>query len=473
MNRQEISLPSNAHKANRLPDDFKPVTSPSQETEDSIEDVVALYRNVNYANQPEAVAKEGLLRWKHGQLRKGKEILMAASKDGNLLAMRSLADILWGESASSSIGKSSEDVTSSSSDSSEEGSPGTSSKIIQRRQQKSRKKAFRLWVEAAERFEDVYSMRKIAECYAAGDAGLAVDMRQAMAYWEQAAVRHDKPAIHALIRCHPVALALLTRSMESLGEESSEDQTVPGIAESTEEMADEEYTEQTIWNIIKVAAEDGDSLALRQMAEANLKGTRLVPRSVDDAIDFYKKAAKQGDVTSLLTAAALLYEGTEGLPPNRHEAFQCLIDASREGGDVSTLKALADAYRTGVGAPNEIIDLAQSMSLYQEAAAHGCAESTKALADLYYTGWGPENPSDKQKAAELYESAFDAGVADAGMPLAKCYWLGYGGKIDRAKAISIWKSAVCKSGSCSEEEAALMQNMKEEDFQVIIDNSEI
>ncbi|KND01709.1 uncharacterized protein SPPG_03503 [Spizellomyces punctatus DAOM BR117] len=427
---------------------------------------------------PEAARKAAVHLWEAGQRRGAKKLLREAAQEGDLAATKILAEWLWAEdypavrstSQSLEIAKREEEPEDEEGDDSDDedvemGHGLTPQNNIDRvtKVSKARRQAFHLWCLAADRFGDLTSMRKVAECYANGEGVGIVDMDKSIAYWERAASKDDRTAMAALARYYH------QRSHETF-KRRGKGPIMNSISAPHEDVALNEDGDGTamvkLLRYTWMAASDGDIFCLRHLASAHQHGYHGAQKDVPAALQLYMAAAAQGDISARAAAADILYHGDDGVAPDRVGAFALYTQAAKEG-LVPSYKALADCYRTGQGAPDDKCNLELAYMYYSEAAQQGCTTSLRMLGDLHWNGDGCVK--DRAKAAEFYEQAAAAGDLEAERCLARCYWLGHGTVRDREKAKEIWREMARNCDSLGDEERRRLEIMDDEAFEELME----
>ncbi|KAI8818293.1 uncharacterized protein EV422DRAFT_537991 [Fimicolochytrium jonesii] len=366
-----------------------------------------------------------------------------------------------------------------------------------RRAVSSRRQAFRLWKDAADRVRDVHCMRKVAECYLSGEGCRQANQAKAMRYLEKAADKGDRGAIMMLVRLYH------EQAMDSLnGQEKRSsmkiEESARGIAKTEkiktetqhrEEDADDSPTSDEdddetesqpetahtrLYRYVRMGASDGDAMCISKLAYAQRHGLDGIEKNVPAALELYLEAASRGDVESRAAAADVFYHGEQGVPRDRARAFAMFAQCAREGWAPS-FRALADCYRTGAGAPNDKPDLPLAHMYYTEAASlTPDATSLRILGDMHTTGLGCAK--NLPLAFDLYDRAWsicssssDDADLEAGRCLARCYWFGRGVEKDRERAKEVWAALLSRAkGSMEREDVRRLEGMDDAGFEEIL-----
>ncbi|KAJ3022862.1 hypothetical protein HKX48_005063 [Thoreauomyces humboldtii] len=351
-----------------------------------------------------------------------------------------------------------EEVSSEAEDGTSRESSTSSAAILRTR--KHQRRAFRLWKIAADRWDDVTGILRVAECYATGQ-GCGVDQEKSIEFLERAGDKGDRGAIRELAKYYfeeANVLYKLPRVKSGSAKPSSSDQNED----------DPEPVQEKMLRYSRLAASDGDVYSLRHLAQSYQHGTDGVQKDVPSALRLYLEAAIQGDAAARAAAGDILYHGDVGVPRDRVRAFTLFAQCAKEGWAPS-FHALAECYRTGYGSPDEKPNETLAHLYYSEAVQQGCMTSATKLGNMIWSGEGCTK--DRARAVELYEMAADRGQPEAAWALARCMWFGDGMPADRARAKEIFREALAKGDQFEARDLQRLDAMGDGAFQELLEGA--
>jgi TPR repeat protein len=166
-------------------------------------------------------------------------------------------------------------------------------------------------------------------------------------------------------------------------------------------LAEEEVDEESIFDKILRAANEGDVEAMAGMGEAYYFENQFVERNLTKAAEWWEKAANKGQSKAAYNVG-IMYEKGEGVPQNKIKSAKYYKIAA-EGGHVP-------AY----------------------------------LTNGYNHSWGKGVIKNDNEAFKWFKKASDEGIATAHYRLAHCYMDGQGVDQNTTKAVELHKQAVFK-----------------------------
>ncbi|KAJ3294057.1 hypothetical protein HK104_003970 [Borealophlyctis nickersoniae] len=405
--------------------------------DDAISRALNLYLSASYGGSIDAARKAGILLREQGDHGKAEKCMRDAIEKGDIEACRILAGWWWADGGDRGLvkGKSASWVDEDEDEEEEEEEPEeVEDEMLDWKSlphsTPPRRKAFALYLYAANRYNDLYSIYRVADCFASGEGMREPNMERAVEFWERAARKGDRAAVGSLARYYQHIAAgespFGIPGPETVGKDAH---AVPDEEEDCD--VEEDTPNAKLLRYTRLAANDGDTPSLRLLAAAYQTGTATLPLNAPLSLSLYLRAARQGDTPSLFSAATLLHTGAPNLPRDVPRAFALYEQSAREGYTPS-FRALAECYRTGQGAPNDTPNLQMAKKCFEAAAAQGCIPSTKSVGDCWWDGVGCTK--DRAKAVEWYERAAEKGDLDAVKCLARSYWVGDGVEKDRERA---------------------------------------
>ncbi|HEY6006634.1 MAG TPA: caspase family protein [Anaeromyxobacter sp.] len=164
------------------------------------------------------------------------------------------------------------------------------------------------------------------------------------------------------------------------------------------------------------------------------------PRSIDEALRWYRSGAANGDRISMVSAAVLDVDEV-GTPSALDEAFR-LFNKAAELGDAQSIYNVGRMYRLGLGVP---VDHARAAPWFRKAASLNYPLAVTALG--WATEWGLGVPKDELAARALYRRAIELGDESAEANLADMLTWSRGGPADPAEALRLMRSAAGKANT--------------------------
>lgn len=187
--------------------------------------------------------------------------------------------------------------------------------------------------------------------------------------------------------------------------------------------------------LIKVAVDDNDPLAIRMLADCYFTGLG-VKLDYDQMLDYLKKAVELGDTEST-ARLGFAYEYGFGTPPNRAEALKYYQKAAKKGSPLATAK-IGDFHLSG-----DLLefDVTKALELFNEAAKRDNPFALYKLGWCHETGIGVEQNS--VMACYYYGKAARQNEVNAQYLLGMNYLKGNGVKADPQEAF-MWFTAAAR-----------------------------
>lgn len=201
----------------------------------------------------------------------------------------------------------------------------------------------------------------------------------------------------------------------------------------------------TEFQVLQRGATAGDAEAQFNLGGCYAEG-RGVAKSMDMALQWWRKAAKQGQVGAMSKLANAYATGETGGKPNFSEAVRWWkLAAARGDGDAQYNLGVASEQGLGT-AKNE----ARAADWYRKAALQNVVEAQFNLAGLYREGRGVKRNA--AEAVRWFTPAAEKGIPEAMFRLAEYHRDGKGVKKDRAQAF-FWFSLAGSRGYPGAQEA--------------------
>ena len=180
-------------------------------------------------------------------------------------------------------------------------------------------------------------------------------------------------------------------------------------------------------DLLRKAAEDGNSLAMSHLSNRYYQGLIECEDRLGESIRWAEKAAEHGNSLAMLGLAIIYSEGF-GVDRSPEKAFGYAL-AAAEAGLVIGCRKVAKMYYHGIGTERS----------YEKArdwfmASCGDPESQYYLGEMYSNGLGVERSY--ERAAEWYSLASSEGCTKATVRLASLYSNGHGVEKDTDTAMS-------------------------------------
>ncbi|QZE12963.1 sel1 repeat family protein [Halosquirtibacter laminarini] len=179
-----------------------------------------------------------------------------------------------------------------------------------------------------------------------------------------------------------------------------------------------EKSQSKAFKMLLDAAKRKDTIALRLVANAYIKGAYGQKTNPQKAIPYLLPIAQNGQILAQRQLGKIYYKG------RRSKSVMWYTKASTQG-DIESTKILADLYYNGTGV---VKNYSKAKQLYTQLASQSDMKALTMLGDIYFYGKGVRR--DYNKACQYYLQAMEHGATSPATNLSRCYDKGWGVKRD-------------------------------------------
>lgn len=247
------------------------------------------------------------------------------------------------------------------------------------------------WYRAAAEQGNAKAQNSLGQMYRSG-RGVSLDKVEAVGWYRRAARQKDPSAMFNLGTAY--------YNGDGVG--------IDDVTSFAWFLLAQEFGSRPAVDAVKRMTDDAGNLeanAFEKIGDMYQKGDDL-PKSSNDAVNWYRRAAENGEARVQVKLANLLLHDTKGTA-NDDEVRRLCEKAAKQNFPPGAY-CMGELYRQGLGVQR---DLPKAAALFSEAARMGLADAALRLGEMYWKGEGLKQ--DKTSAYEFTYLASVAGVPEA------------------------------------------------------------